>query len=67
MPDYAHKPAKLPPWWKRCKTRHSPRTPQRCRKERGHDGGHRFGWWEQGVHTVNLDLELPPIVRGTDD
>lgn len=65
MPDYAHPAPKRIPWWKRCKTKHSARWPARCKKARGHDGDHKFGWWPPagiGGQRWNLDAELPPII-----
>jgi hypothetical protein len=65
---YAHpNPAPIP-FWKRCKVRHSPKTPARCKLARGHDGDCVFGWWHTGAQATNLDLPLPKLVykRSTD-
>jgi hypothetical protein len=45
MPKYANPGPQRIPRRKRCKTRHSPSTPARCKLARGHEGDHRFGWW----------------------
>jgi hypothetical protein len=56
------------PGRKRCKVRHSPRTPARCKLARNHEGDHRFGWWPDPVEypgwrgqVSNLDLPLPKL------
>jgi hypothetical protein len=63
MPEYAHEGRRELPGRKRCKVRHSERTPARCGHPRGHEGDHWFGWWPPGTATrgtvVNLDVELP--------
>lgn len=70
MPDYAHPQSETIPFWKRCKVRHSPRTPARCKRARNHDGDHHFGWWpDMTLHpgwqgqVCNLDLPLPEVVN----
>jgi hypothetical protein len=62
MPVYAHPAAAQVPDRKRCKIRHSERTPARCKLARGHDGDCRFGWFRTGVQATNLDLPLPKLV-----
>lgn len=59
MAKYVHPGAPRIAGRHRCKTRHSPKTPARCRLARNHDGRCWFGWWDTGTHLINLDLPLP--------
>ena len=64
MTAYAHPSAPRNPWWKRCTTRRSKRTPARCKLARGHEGNCRFGSWSGGGRTYyNLDLPLPEVAE----
>lgn len=69
---YAHPGADLPPFWRRCKTRHLPRTPARCKHVRGHDGKCHFGWYPENPpphwrgQVCNLDAELPRVIYERD-
>jgi hypothetical protein len=64
---YAHPGRAHIPFWKRCKTLHSPSMPARCSLTRGHEGDCRFGWFRTGVQLVNLDLPLPVVGRRSTD
>lgn len=59
MTTYANPGPMRIPNWKRCKVRHSPQTPARCKLTRGHEGDHRFGVWRTGVQAIYLDQPTP--------
>ena len=64
MTDFLYPPRRELPNRKRCKTRHSPRTPARCKHPRDHEGDHWFGTWRGNGYTMALDTLLPDLVRG---
>jgi hypothetical protein len=66
MRQYAHPTAAPIPNRKRCKIRHSPKWPARCRLPRGHGADHRFGWWRTGAQAINLDAARPELRDGTE-
>jgi hypothetical protein len=62
---FAH-PGDAPiPSRKRCKTRHSPKYPARCRLARDHEGKCWFGFYSTGVQRINLDEWPEPIRSAT--
>jgi hypothetical protein len=65
---YAHPGPQRIPGRKRCKTKHSPKIPARCKLPRDHEGDHRFGWFRGDTIAINLDLQPPKPIgqRGTD-
>lgn len=68
MTTYANPGPDWIPGRKRCKVRHSPKIPARCKLARGHEGGCRFGVWRTGVQAIYLDQPVPKLAgrRSTD-